>query len=184
MSSTEPQNSDAMRAEDRERGKLPGGSWLILLAVVVALALGWLALAGRTTTVAVDEAPAPEEIRSRPALEKGAAGGAKGLGSRATRGDLSPVRFEGDVTRPIKISGPNPQYTEVARKARIQGVVIVEAIIDKSGSVVGVRVLRPLPMGLDAAAVEAVRQWKFQPATLEGQPVDVLYNLTVNFRLK
>jgi TonB family protein len=95
-----------------------------------------------------------------------------------------PIRVGGDVTRPEKISGPNPQYTEIARKARVQGVVIVEAIIDKAGNVTNVRVLKPLPMGLDIAAVEAVEKWKFKPATLNGKPVDVYYNLTVNFRLQ
>ncbi len=95
-----------------------------------------------------------------------------------------PIRVGGDVTRPEKISGPNPQYTEIARKARIQGVVIVEAIIDKGGNVTNVRVLKPLPMGLDQAAVDAVQKWKFKPATLNGKPVDVYYNLTVNFRLQ
>lgn len=95
-----------------------------------------------------------------------------------------PIRVGGDVTRPDKISGPNPQYTEIARKARIQGVVIVEAIIDKNGNVTNVRVLKPLPMGLDQAAVDAVENWKFKPATLNGKPVDVYYNLTVNFRLQ
>ncbi|MCZ6508691.1 MAG: energy transducer TonB [Acidobacteria bacterium] len=95
-----------------------------------------------------------------------------------------PIRVGGDVTRPVKISGPNPQYTEIARKARIQGVVIVEAIIGKDGSVRNVRILKPLPMGLDQAAVDAVSKWKFKPATLNGKPVDVYYNLTVNFRLQ
>jgi len=95
-----------------------------------------------------------------------------------------PIRVGGDVTRPEKLSGPSPQYTEIARRARIQGIVIVEAIIDRSGSVTNVRVLKPLPMGLDQAAVEAVQAWKFKPATLNGQPVDVFYNLTVRFELQ
>lgn len=95
-----------------------------------------------------------------------------------------PIRVGGDVLRPEKISGPDPQYTEIARKARIQGVVILEAIIDKEGNVRNVKVLKPLPMGLDQAAVDAVTSWKFKPATLNGKPVDVYYNLTVNFRLQ
>ena len=94
------------------------------------------------------------------------------------------MRLNDQVTRPVKISGPNPMYTEIARKARIQGVVIVEAIIAKDGSVADVKILKPLPMGLDQAAVEAVRQWRFEPATLDGRPVDVYYNLTINYRLK
>ena len=95
-----------------------------------------------------------------------------------------PIRVGGDVQPPVKVSAPSPQYTEIARKARIQGVVIVEAIIDKEGSVTNVKVLKGLPMGLDTAAADAVKKWKFQPATLNGKPVAVIYNLTVNFRLQ
>ena len=95
-----------------------------------------------------------------------------------------PIRVGGDVQPPVKVSAPSPQYTEIARKARIQGVVIVEAIIDKEGKVTNVKVLKGLPMGLDTAAADAVKKWRFQPATLNGKPVAVIYNLTVNFRLQ
>jgi TonB family protein len=95
-----------------------------------------------------------------------------------------PIRVGGDVQPPDKIFAPSPQYTEIARKARIQGVVIVEAIIDKQGNVTNVKILKGLPMGLDTAAVDAVQKWRFKPATLNGKPVAVIYNLTVNFRLQ
>jgi periplasmic protein TonB len=95
-----------------------------------------------------------------------------------------PIHVGGDVKAPNKLSAPQPQYTEIARKARIQGVVIVQAIIDKQGNVTDVKVLKGLPMGLDQAAVDAIRKWKFEPATLNGKPVDVYYNLTVNFTLQ
>jgi len=94
-----------------------------------------------------------------------------------------PIRVGGDVTRPIMVTGYTPEYTPIARRARIQGVVILEAAIDKLGNVTDARVLKPLPMGLDQAAIDAVMQWKFTPATLRGQPVAVYYNLTVSFRL-
>jgi TonB family protein len=95
-----------------------------------------------------------------------------------------PLAVGGDVRAPEKIVSPQPQYTEIARKARIQGVVIVQAIIDKEGRVTNVKVLKGLPMGLEAAAVDAIKQWRFKPATLNGRPVTVYYNLTVNFKLQ
>jgi protein TonB len=95
-----------------------------------------------------------------------------------------PIYVTGDVQKPEKISAPAPQYTEIARKARIQGVVIVQAIIDEQGNVTNVQVLKGLPMGLSESAVDAVKQWKFKPATLNAKPVAVYFNLTVNFQLQ
>jgi protein TonB len=94
-----------------------------------------------------------------------------------------PMRVGGDVKAPTVSSRVNPEYTEVARRARVTGVVIVEATIDKNGNVDRVRVVRDLPMGLGEAAVRAVKQWKFKPGVYNGQPVDVIFNLTVNFTL-
>lgn len=95
-----------------------------------------------------------------------------------------PIYVGGDVKAPEKLFSPQPQYTEIARKARVQGVVIVQAIIDKEGNVTNVKVLKGLSMGLDDEAVKAIKKWQFKPATLNGKPVDVYYNLTVNFRLQ
>lgn len=95
-----------------------------------------------------------------------------------------PVRVGGNVKAPIAVKRVDPVYTEVARRSRTQGIVIIEAVIDRQGNVTEARVLKPLGMGLDAAALHAVRQWKFRPGTLNGQPVPVYYNLTVNFRIE
>src|SRR5215213_6633118 len=93
-----------------------------------------------------------------------------------------PYRVGEGVTRPEKISGAPPVYTETARKARVTGAVVIEAIIDEQGNVTNTRVLQGLPMGLDQAALEAVRGWKFRPAMFQGKPVKVYYTLTVNFQ--
>lgn len=95
-----------------------------------------------------------------------------------------PIMVGGDVKAPVRVYDPHPQYTEIARKARIQGIVIVQATIDKEGNVTDAKVLKGLPMGLDQEALNAVRKWKFEPATLNGKPVAVYYNLTINFTLQ
>lgn len=94
-----------------------------------------------------------------------------------------PIPVGGEVHAPVKISGPAPLYPERARTFRIEGVVIVRAIVNERGIVEDVKVLKSLPMGLDRAAVEAVERWRFEPATLHGKPVDVYYTLNVNFQL-
>jgi TonB family protein len=92
-------------------------------------------------------------------------------------------RVGGDVKAPILTHRVEPIYTVEARRARISGIVIVEVVIDKNGRVKDAMVLKGLPFGLDQAAIDAVRQWEFRPATLNGEPVDVIFNLTINFRL-
>ena len=99
--------------------------------------------------------------------------------------DPEPIRRPGgDVQEPVKIHAPRPLYTEIARRARIEGKVFLEAIIDREGNVADLKVLKGLPMGLTEETVKAVRQWKFKPATLHGKPVDVYFTLTVNFQLQ
>jgi len=97
-----------------------------------------------------------------------------------------PIRFVvgGKITEPIKLSGSVPLYPEAARRARIQGVVVLECIIGKNGAVKDVKVLRGLPLGLTESAVDAVKGWQFQPSTLNEKPVEVLYILTVRFNLQ
>lgn len=99
-------------------------------------------------------------------------------------GPDGPIHVGGDVTAPVAISKPQPAYTETARKVRTQGVVILQAVIDRQGKVTSAKVLKGLPMGLSENAVETVKTWEFKPATLNGRPVEVYYNLTVNFRLQ
>ncbi len=92
---------------------------------------------------------------------------------------------EGDFIRPVRTYTVQPTYTDNARKARIEGKVILRLTIDEQGEVrEDVEVLKGLEMGLTEAAVVALRQWRFEPALLDGQPVAVHWNITVNFQLE
>lgn len=69
-----------------------------------------------------------------------------------------PMRVGGDVLPPVELHAPTPHYPEIARAARIGGIVQLEAVIDATGAVTEVRVIKDLPLGLDQAAVTAVRR--------------------------
>jgi TonB family protein len=92
-------------------------------------------------------------------------------------------RVGGGVSAPIALYRPDPDYSEEARKAKYQGVVVLGLIVDSNGRPRDVRVARSLGMGLDEKAIEAVRQWKFEPAKKDGTPVAVQINVEVSFRL-
>jgi TonB family protein len=78
---------------------------------------------------------------------------------------------------------PEPEYSEEARHARYQGIVVMKILINKAGDVVRVRLERSLGLGLDEKAMEGVTRWRFTPATHNGQPVAVEMNIEVSFNL-
>jgi TonB family protein len=88
-----------------------------------------------------------------------------------------------DVLPPKRLAEVPAEYTAEARAARIQGVVILQLVLDEEGRVADVRALKGLPYGLTEAAITAVRQWRFEPAHRNGLPVAVEYNVTINFRM-
>ncbi len=92
-------------------------------------------------------------------------------------------RVGGGVSAPRTIYDPEPEYSEEARKAKYQGTVVLWVIVGADGRVREMRVARSLGMGLDEKAMEAVRQWRFEPAKKDGQPVPVQVSIEVNFRL-
>ncbi len=102
----------------------------------------------------------------------------------AAAGPPGAMWIEGDVLPPKRTYAPRPNYTEDARRARVQGVVILQAVVDTLGEVGYVKVLKGLPQGLTESAVQVVEQWRYEPATLNGEPVPVYINLTVNFSLQ
>ena len=89
----------------------------------------------------------------------------------------------GGVSAPRLTYAPDPRYPDSARKAKYQGVVIVGLIVDENGVPRNVHVVRPLGMGLDENALDAVRRYRFEPSTFQGSPVPVEINVEVNFRL-
>ena len=89
----------------------------------------------------------------------------------------------GGISAPTAISAPDPDYTEEARRAKKQGTCELWLIVDSSGHPRDIRVMRGLGFGLDAKALEAVKQWRFQPALKDGRPVDVQISVQVEFHL-
>lgn len=92
-------------------------------------------------------------------------------------------RIGGGVSAPLVLSKAEPEYSEEARKAKFQGTVVLMIIVDDKGLPQNIRVVRPLGLGLDEKAIEAVQKWRFRPAMKDGRPVKVEATVEVNFRL-
>ena len=84
---------------------------------------------------------------------------------------------------PRAVAAPDPVYSETARKAKINGTVVVALAINERGGVDAVKVVRRLEPGLDQNAMDAVKQWEFAPATKNGKPVAVQMSVEVTFKL-
>jgi len=97
--------------------------------------------------------------------------------------DPQPIRLHSGMQPPRKVFDVPLVYPSIAIAARREGVVILEAIIDAQGNVQSLRALRPDPL-LEQAAMDAVRQWKYTPALLNGVAVPVIMTVTVNFKLQ
>lgn len=106
-------------------------------------------------------------------------GGQPGDDEPPDSGQILPIG--GDVRAPVLLQRVDPDYPESARRAHLEGMLILEAVITASGTVREVRILRPLNPLLDQAAVRAVRQWRYRPATLNGRAVPVYLTVTVRF---
>jgi periplasmic protein TonB len=93
------------------------------------------------------------------------------------------VRIGGQLVAPKLVRQVPPVYPDLALQARVSAIVILEALVDTRGSVQDVKVLRGHPL-FDAAAMAAVRQWRYQPLLLNGQPTDFILSVTVMFNFK
>ncbi len=107
---------------------------------------------------------------------------APALPQEASPPEGPPYRIGGEVTRPEIVLKESPLYTPLAREHHVHGVVMLKVVVDEQGNVTDTQVIKGLPLGLDQAAVEAVKNWKFKPATLKGRAVPVYYEVAVNFQ--
>jgi len=121
-------------------------------------------------------------LSSGPTTSGGEGDGPVGPGYGTGEGEVAQA-LDARMTRPDNIFRVNPRYTEAARIARRQGMVIVQATIDRTGHVTDVRLVKGLGLGLDESAMSAVQQWRFKPATLAGRPVPVYFQLSVKFTI-
>ncbi len=134
-------------------------------------------------------APPSNGIGSSGGIGSGSGGGVgvghgPGIGAGSGGGIGGGVyKVGGGISAPQAVSTPDPEYTEEARNAKTQGTCILWLIVDDHGNPRDVRVVRGLGHGLDAKAIEAVKQWRFQPAEKDGHPVNVQISVEVAFRL-
>jgi TonB family protein len=142
----------------------------------------------------IDE-PAPKQSESRGPGTGGGVG--SGTGTGLGKGDGSgigdgsgggmgggPYRPGSGVMPPRLLREVKAAYTEEARQRNLEGAVVLEIVVRRDGGVSDVKVISGLPSGLNERAVAAVRQWRFAPATRLGQPVDVVVEVEVEFKLR
>lgn len=93
-----------------------------------------------------------------------------------------PVRVGGQIKAPSLVNRVNPTYPPTAQSAQVEGSVVLEAQVDKTGRVQSVRAVKSHPL-LEAAAVNAVKQWRYEPLLLNGEPVAFILTVTVSFTM-
>jgi TonB family protein len=106
-----------------------------------------------------------------------------GVGKGDQPGVAATTGFQGLTTLPVALYHPDPEYSEEARKAKVQGMVQLMIMVDAKGLPTNIKVQRSLGLGLDEKAVETVGKWKFKPATKNGKPVPAPALIEVSFRL-
>lgn len=144
---------------------------------------------GDPVAAPLPSAPPSNGIGSGGGIGSGAGGGVgaghgPGVGAGSGGGVGGGVfKVGGGISAPQPVTTPDPEYTEEARNAKTQGTCVLWLIVDQQGHPRDIRVVRGLGFGLDARAVEAVKQWRFQPAMKDGQPVNVQISVEVGFKL-
>lgn len=161
----------------------------VVAAPVVDLAENRMPNLGTPGAVPMPAAPPSNGTGSGGGIGSGSGGGVgigrgPGVGSGIGGGMGGGIyRVGGGISAPTAISAPDPDYTEEARRAKKQGTCVLWLVVDSTGHPRDIRVARGLGFGLDAKAVEAVKQWRFRPALKDGGPVDVQISVEVEFHL-
>ena len=142
---------------------------------------------GNPSAVPLPSAPPSNGIGSGGGIGSGSGSGV-GVGRGPGVGSGSGIgggvfKVGGGISAPQAVSTPDPEYTEEARVAKTQGTCILWLIVDEKGQPRNIRVVRGLGYGLDAKAIQAVQQWRFQPALKDGKPVNVQISVEVGFHL-
>jgi protein TonB len=152
------------------------------------------AFVAESSELTVSEGAGAATAEALPGLPTGIVGGIAAAGSIAT-GDRPvvpspppveprrPVPVGGVISAPRKIVHVAPVYPQIAREARVEGTVILEAVINERGDIERLKVLRSVAL-LDAAAIQAVSGWRYSPTMLNNVPVPVLMTITVTFSLR
>ena len=94
----------------------------------------------------------------------------------------APIRVGGRIMPPRQIHAPEPGYPPLAKQAKIQGEVVIDAVIDSQGNVVQMQVVSGHPLLL-SAALDTLRKWRYQPTYLNEEPISIQLYVTIRFRL-
>jgi periplasmic protein TonB len=116
-------------------------------------------------------------------LLSGASGAPLLAETRPASPSVEPIRVGTNVKAPVKLKEVAPVYPEKARRARIQGLVILDCTVDAEGVVTDAKILRPISE-LNDAAIDAVKQWRYEPAKVGGVAVPIRLAVSVNFVLR
>jgi protein TonB len=138
-----------------------------------------------------EAAPPSAGVAGMEGMAGGTPGGVMGgiLGGMGTgpapvvkKAQTGPIKVSAGVVSGLKIAGMEPQYPAIAKAARIQGTVVLQATISKQGTIQGLRVVSGPPM-LQSAALEAVKSWRYKPYLLNNEPVEVETQINVIFSM-
>jgi protein TonB len=144
-----------------------------------------------TPETGIENLPSVQASTEMPGVEAGVRGGIDlpGSGLRVeppppppAAAPQPPIRLRSGMEPPRKTVNVLPRYPATAQAARLEGTVVLDAVIDATGRVTDVHVIRSIRL-LDQAAIDAVREWRFTPTLLNGNPVPILLTVTVQFKL-